>query len=133
LAVRTSLRPHAEVDKVIPIKRGQQKSDRQAKVGEELVCFALGVKMRHLILVHQGRHAIIAQRHPSTGIFQRRPDDVPEAGALRRPGHRFGLGALFFGREMRPKKGYAICPVSTFKGSFQTLLVIDIGRNDFSA
>jgi hypothetical protein len=78
--VGRTLRPHAEVDQVLPIKRGEQERRRHVEVREEPVRFSLGLKVRHLVLAHQGRHALIGERHPLARVFQSGPDDMPDSG-----------------------------------------------------
>jgi hypothetical protein len=80
------------VDEVVPVERGQQECRRHTEIGEHLVGLALGIELRHLILAHESGHAVIAQWRPLARVFERRPDDVLQAGVLGRMGHVRRLG-----------------------------------------
>ena len=83
LAVGAFLRAHAEVNHVVPVERGQQKRRRHAELGEHLVGLALAVEVRDLVLAHERRHAVVAERHPLPRVFERGPDDMLNVGVLR--------------------------------------------------
>ena len=54
-------------------------------VAEEVVRFTLGVEVRHLVLVLQGRHAVVVKGTELARVLERRPDDVRHARGLGRP------------------------------------------------
>src|SRR6266540_4338570 len=103
LAVRSPLRARAEVDQVVPVEGCQQERGRYAEVAEDRVRFGFGVKVRHLVLAHQGGHPVVVERHPLARVFEGRPDHVLEPGGLRRSRHVAGLGQLPLGREVLPE------------------------------
>ena len=84
-AVGALARPHAEVDEVLPIERGEQVGGRRRLVGENAIHRALGVEVRHLVLALQRRQPRIVERHPLARVLERRPDDVLDAGLSALP------------------------------------------------
>src|SRR5574341_2092782 len=118
LAVRAPFRSHAEVDKVVPVKRRIQYRHWQTERRKELIGLTLGVEVRHFIFALQGRHAIIVKRHPSARVFERRPNDVLETGMFCGLGHGAGLCQLLLGRKMRPEKRYAERAISSSERPF---------------
>jgi hypothetical protein len=125
LPSRIPLGAHAEVDEVVPVERSQQDSHGQAEPTEYLVGFALGVEVRHLILTHEGGHAIVAERHPLTRVFQAGPDDVLVAGVLGGVGHGGCLGQLLLGREVRPVECNAERPIGALKRLLEALGIVE--------
>ena len=133
LPIRSLLGAHAEVDEVVPVERSQQEGGGNGKVGEDMVCFALGIEMRHLVLAHQGGHAVVTERNPPTGVFEGRPDNMLQAGVFRRLGHGGGIGQFLLGRKMGPEEGDAIGPVSSLERALQALDVVYVCRHHLSA
>src|SRR6266542_3155091 len=133
LAVRPLFLAHAEVNQIVPVERRQEKRHRQTEIGEQVVGLALAVKVRHLVLVLEGGHAIVAQRHPLARVLESRPDDMLEAGLPGRLGHRAGLGDLLLRREVRPEKRHTVGPVSARKRLLQALRVVDVGPDHLGA
>src|ERR1035438_3095799 len=68
--LRSLLGAHAEVNEVVPIEGRQQERGGNIETGEKVVGFALGVKVRHLVVAHEGGHAVVSERHPLAGIFK---------------------------------------------------------------
>jgi hypothetical protein len=58
---------------------------------------ALGIEVRHVVGAHQDRHALAVGRQEAAGVLERRPNDVRDARALGRLGHRIGLLQLSLG------------------------------------
>ena len=124
---------HAEVDEVVPVERSQQKRGGNAEVGEDVVGLALGVKVRHLVFAHEGGHAVVAEGHPLARVFEGGPDDVLQAGVLRRLGHGGGVGQFLLRRKMGPEEGDAEGPVGPFESALQALDVVNVGRDHLGA
>src|SRR6266545_301751 len=103
LAIRSPLGARAEVDQVVPVEGCQQERGRYAEVAEDLVGFALGIEVRHLVLAHQRGHPVVVERHPLARVLEGRPDHVLELGGLRRSRQVAGLRQLPLGREMLPE------------------------------
>ena len=112
LAVGPLLRPHAEVDEVVPVERRQQERRRHAGVGEDVVGVALRVEVRHLVALHQRRHAVVGERHPLARVLERGPDDVRHAARLGGGGHRPRLRHLPLRREVLPEVRDAVRAVA---------------------
>ncbi len=100
---------------------------------EILIRLTLAVEMRHFVFAVQGRHAVIIERHPFAGIFQRRPDDMLEPRCLGGFRHRLGLRDFFLRRKVLPEIRYAKSSVSSCEGLFQALRVIHIRADNFDA
>src|SRR5437867_10509286 len=103
LAVRSPLGARAEVDQVVPVEGCKQERGRYAEVAEDLVRFALGIKVRYLVLAQQGGHPVVLERHPLARVFEGRPNHVLELGGLRRSRHVASLGKLPLGRQVLPE------------------------------
>src|SRR5262245_22153374 len=73
---------HPELDEVLPIEGGEQERGRHTELGEDLVGFSLGVEVRHLVLAHQRRHALVLERYPAPRVLEGGPDHVPHACVL---------------------------------------------------
>ena len=81
--VRFALGSHSEIDQVVPVERGAKERGGNAGCGELRVRFALGVEVRHLVLAHQRRHAIVAQRNRVATVFEGGPDHMLHARRTR--------------------------------------------------
>ena len=68
-AVLASLWVHPEVDDVVPVENRAEEGGRDAQLLEVPVCLALGIEVGDLVVLHEGRHPVIFQRHPLPGIL----------------------------------------------------------------
>ena len=99
LSVLTLLGAHPEVDEILPVERCQQERGRYAKLSKDMIGFALGIKVWHLVLTHEGWHAIVAERDPLACVFEGGPDDMIHAGMLRCLCHGARLRKLLLRRQ----------------------------------
>lgn len=83
------------MNQIVPVERREQKGRGHAKLRKLSIGLALTVEMRYLILPHQGRHAMIAERNPLACVFQGRPDHMLNTCVLRNLRLAFGLGQFF--------------------------------------
>jgi hypothetical protein len=121
------------MNQVVPVERRQQEGGRDAEIGEDVIGLPLGVEVRHLVLAHERGHAVVGERHPLTGVFQRRPDHVLKTGVLRRLGHGGRVGELLLRREVLPEEGDAERSPGSGERLLQTLRIADVGRRDLGA
>ena len=134
LAVRPLLRPHAEVDQVVPVEGGEEERRRHAELGEELVRLALGVEVRDLVLAHAASAcACRVSGTPHARVLERRPDHVLDAGGLRGLGHGARLGQLLLRREVVPEERDAEGAVRALESAPQARRVVDVGGDDLGA
>src|SRR5262245_15411547 len=88
--------------------------------------------MRDFVLALQSRYTIIAERHQLPGVFQRRPNHVPQSCSLRCHCHYFCFGHFLLWRQVRPEKGYAKGCVGAFACIFQALGIVYVRSHNFS-
>ena len=128
-AVRPLLRPHAEVDQVVPVERRVQQRRRNPR-REQRVRLALGIEVRNVVLAHQHRHALAVGGEERARVLERRPDHVLHAGLRRRVGHRAGLRQFLLGREVLPEVGHAESAVGAVHRPLHAGRIVQVGRDD---
>ncbi len=132
-AVGAGLRPGAEVDQVVPVERGEEERGGHGRFAEISVGLALGVEVRHLVLAHQRRHALVGERHPSAGVLQRRRDDVLHSRPPRRRRHVARLRLLALGGKVLPEVGDEVGAVRAGERPGEARLIVEIGGDDLRA
>ena len=132
-AVLTLFRTHAEIDKVLPVRRRQQEGRGHAEFRKECVGFSLGVEVGDFVIVHQRGHPVVVQGHPFSGVFKRGPDDVFQVRCFRRLGHAPRVSQFFFRREMLPEKSDAERAVGTGKARVDAARIVHVHTHDFRA
>src|SRR5215831_7835214 len=97
-----------------------------------MVGLTLAITVQDFVLALQSRHAAVGERHPLSGVFQCRPNHVPQSCSLRRHCHGFCFRHFLLWREVRPEKGYAKGRVGAFECSFQALWIVYVRTHNFS-
>ena len=120
------LRREAEEVEVVPVERHHEERGRQA--GEVRVGFRLRVEVRDAVLALEHRHPRVVGRHQLARVFERRPDDVLDAGGLGRVGDVLRLGDFLLAGEVLPEVRDGEDAVRARERLLQALDVVEIGR-----
>src|SRR5262245_39983668 len=97
-----------------------------------MVGLTLAITVQDFVLALESRHAVVDERNPLPGVFQRRPNHVSQSCSLRCHCHCFCFRHFLLRREVRPEKGYAKGRVGAFECSFQALWIVYVRTHNFS-